>query len=58
MITDRELKKIIFEHISMFLKICPICGESFKDTLDNMISCRNCNRNDKINKIINDKYNF
>lgn len=39
---------------SAFFKICPICSSRFKDTLDRMILCKKCEREDKIKKILND----
>lgn len=38
--------------ISAFTKKCPICKCLFKDTLDRLIVCINCNRNSKINEIL------
>lgn len=50
-----DLHKQIVEHLSSFLKICPTCGSRFKDTLDRMILCKKCDREDKIKKILDEK---
>jgi hypothetical protein len=49
-----DLHTQIVEHLSAFFKICPICSSRFKDTLDRMILCKKCEREDKIKKILND----
>jgi hypothetical protein len=46
--TPRELGVCL----STFLKICPICGNRYKDTLDNMILCKECDREDKIKELL------
>jgi len=33
-------------------EICPTCGQNFKDTLDMRIICINCERDQKINKVL------
>jgi hypothetical protein len=50
--TKAELLKSIEESLSAFLKKCPLCNSSFKDTLDNLIICKNCQREQKINEIL------
>lgn len=52
--TPRELEKYVVEYLSAFLKVCPICDSIFKDTLDRMIICKECDREDKIKKLLND----
>jgi hypothetical protein len=51
-----KLKQIIRNEIrnqlSAFLKECPICKQKFKDTLDNKIICTNCDREEKLNKVL------
>jgi len=42
------------QNLSSFLKICPICVSTFKDTLDRMILCKECDREVKIKKLLND----
>ena len=49
--TKVELLKSI-EELSAFLKKCPRCNSSFKDTLDYLIMCKNCQRDQKINEIL------
>jgi hypothetical protein len=56
--TPVEFHKFLLESVSTFFKKCPICGNRYKDTLDNMILCKECDREDKIKKILNDKSNF
>jgi len=41
----------IIESLS-FIKICPNCKMRFKDTLDKMIICKECEREQKINQIL------
>lgn len=50
--TKNELEETIKETLSAFFKICPICGQNFKDTLDMKIICINCERDQKINKVL------
>ncbi len=53
--TKEELeryKKILANEISAFLKECPICKQKFKDFLDIRIICTNCNREEKLNKVL------
>ena len=52
--TSLELGKNINDYIFAFSKICPNCGCRFKDTLDRMILCKECDREDKIKKLLND----
>lgn len=49
-----DLHRQIQESLSTFFKLCPICGSRFKDTLDRMILCNECDREDKINKLLNE----
>jgi len=55
--TALEFHKLLIESISAFLKVCPNCSERFKDTLDNMILCRDCDREQKLNQLLDDKSN-
>ncbi len=48
--TKSELLKSI--ELSSFIKKCPLCNSSFKDVLDNLIICKNCIRNQKINELL------
>jgi hypothetical protein len=53
--TKEELekyKKILANEISAFLKECPICKQKFKDFLDIKIICTNCDREEKLNKVL------
>ena len=52
--TDKDLEEFLENYLSAFIKICPVCDAKFKDTLDVMIFCKVCERNDKIKKILND----
>ncbi len=44
--------ELINKELSAFLKICPICEKKFKDTLDKRTMCISCERNQKIDKLI------
>jgi hypothetical protein len=53
--TKEELKRyreLIINELSAFLKECPICKQKFKDTLDKRIICINCDRDQKLNKVL------
>lgn len=52
------LHKKLQDTLSAFLKVCPKCNSTFKDSLDRMIFCKECDREDKINKLLNDKSHF
>lgn len=45
-------REILLNEISAFLKECPICKHKFKDTLDRRIICINCDRDQKLNKVL------
>jgi hypothetical protein len=45
-------REILLNEISAFLKECPICKQKFKDTLDRRIICINCDRDQKLNKVL------
>jgi hypothetical protein len=54
-ITKEEFERyrdIIINELSTFLKECPICKQKFKDTLDKRIICINCDRDQKLNKVL------
>jgi len=54
-ITKEEFERyrdIIINELSAFLKECPICKQKFKDTLDKRIICINCDRDQKLNKVL------
>ncbi len=54
-LTKEELKRyreLIINELSAFLKECPICKQKFKDTLDRRIICINCDRDQKLNKLL------
>lgn len=42
----------LINELSAFLKECPTCKQKFKDTLDKRIICVNCERDQKINKVL------
>jgi hypothetical protein len=49
-------RDFLVNELSAFLKECPTCEQKFKDTLDKRIICINCDRDQKLNKILeNDK---
>jgi len=48
------LHKQLQDTLSAFLKVCPICDSIFKHTLDRVIICKECDREDKIKKLLND----
>lgn len=49
-------RDFLVNELSAFLKECPTCKQKFKDTLDKRIICINCDRDQKLNKILeNDK---
>jgi len=50
-----DLYKKIQDNLSAFLKKCPNCDSLFKDTLDKMILCKECDREDKIKKLLYEK---
>lgn len=52
----KEIEKVIRDLIvSVFLKECANCSEKFKDTLDGRVICLNCERDEKLNKILKKK---
>ena len=53
--TKEELERyrnILINELSAFLEECSICKQKFKDSLDNKIICINCDREDKLNKVL------
>lgn len=42
---------LIHQELSAFFKICPICENKFKDTLDKRTICISCERNQKIKEL-------
>ena len=54
--TKAELLKFFEESLSVFFKKCPLCNSTFKDVLDNLIICKNCQRDQKINEILKWSY--
>ena len=53
--TKEELERyrnILINELSAFLKECPICKQKFKDSLDIKIICTNCDREEKLNKVL------
>ena len=54
-VTTEELErflKILKSEVSAFLKLCPICKQKFKDTLDKRLICTSCERDQKIDSIL------
>ena len=54
-VTKEELKRfleILKIEASAFLKLCPICKQKFKDTLDKRLICTSCERDQKIDSIL------
>lgn len=39
-------------HHNLGLKVCPICKQKFKDMLDKRTICLNCERDQKINNVL------
>lgn len=52
--TDYEDGIIPPDYISAFAKKCDRCGDIYNDYLENMICCKSCKRNEKIDKILKD----
>jgi len=50
--TKEELLDEIGKNLSAYLKICFICEKMYKDTLDKELICKECAREQKINKIL------
>lgn len=53
--TKEELERyrnILINELSAFLKECSICKQKFKDYLDNKTICTNCDREEKLNKVL------
>jgi hypothetical protein len=50
--TNEEFREHLLKELSAFLKECLICKQRFKDTLDKRIVCLNCERDQKINKLL------
>jgi hypothetical protein len=50
-INKNDLLELIRQEISAFLKICPVCENKFKDTLDKRTMCITCERNQKIKEL-------
>jgi hypothetical protein len=53
--TKEELERyreFLVNELSAFLKECPTCKQKFKDTLDMRIICINCERDQKLNKVL------
>jgi hypothetical protein len=51
----KEFSKLVEDlvnEISAFLKVCPICKQKFKDMLDKRTMCLNCERDQKINNVL------
>lgn len=44
--------EILKSEVSAFLKLCPICKQKFKDTLDKRLICTSCERDQKIDSIL------
>ena len=54
-VTKEELKKyidLLEIELTAHLKVCPICKNKFKDTLDERIICIVCDRDQKIDNIL------
>jgi hypothetical protein len=51
--TKKDFLELINKELSAFLKICPICEKKFKDTLYKRTMCIICERNQKIDELIN-----
>jgi len=54
-VSSQEFKKYVEYYLAALVKLCPNCNSLFKDSLDKMILCKECNREDKIVKILNEK---
>jgi protein-arginine kinase activator protein McsA len=55
-VKSEELERfleILRNEVSAFLKLCPICKQKFKDTLDKRLICTSCERDQKIDSILN-----
>lgn len=46
------VEDLVMNEISAFLKVCPMCKKKFKDMLDMRTMCLNCERDQKINKVL------
>jgi hypothetical protein len=48
-----RLREMVIGELSAFFKLCPICENRFKDYLDNKIICISCERDQKIDNLLN-----
>ncbi len=48
-----QISEIIGSELSAFLKQCPNCKQKFKDMLDNKTLCTSCERDQKIDNLLN-----
>lgn len=49
------VEDLVINEISAFLKVCRICKQKFKDMLDMRTMCLNCERDQKINNVLEDE---
>lgn len=50
-----KYRELVFNEMSAFIKKCPNCKLMFKDYLDYKILCNSCERDQKIDSIIENK---
>lgn len=49
---SKLVEDLVINEISSFLKVCPICKQKFKDMLDKRTMCLSCERDQKINNVL------
>lgn len=49
---NKLVEDLVINEISAFLKVCPMCKQKFKDMLDKRTVCLNCEREQKINNVL------